>query len=216
VSITGKLAAAAASIASMPDAEITRRLDCLETTHRSRSALERARHGAELDSIDLDWAAYQLARQHDDAGELAAAARWYRVAAANDFADAALQLGKALEALAIQCTAVAGAGYYAAQREELALVSDAARWYADAYGAGHPQAAERLDNMISSHDARRPRPTPAEEPVSADEHCRQGGLNAVVNGSDLTTAAEHFRHCVCCQNEFLHLGGLLPAPQTRT
>ena len=201
---------------SMP-AELTQRLEHLEALHCRRSAFERSRHLAELDSLDLDWAAYQLACQHDDAGDLTAAARWYGMGAANDFADAALRLGKVLEALATQRAAVTGPGYYTAQREELALVSDAARWYAEAYGAGHSEAAERLDDMISNHDTRRPRAAaPAAPPVSTDESCRQVGLGAVVNDSDLTTATAHFCHCTSCQNEFLRLGGLLPGPQDRS
>jgi hypothetical protein len=215
VSLTSKLTTAAATLGSMPDAEISQRLHHLETTHRRRSPLERARRQAELDSLDLDWAAYQLASQHDHSGGLPAAARWYRMAAGNDFADAALRLGIVLEMLATQRAAVTGPGYYTAQREELALVSDAARWYAEAYGAGHPEAAERLDEMISNHDTRRPRPAPPPPPPSAEDSCRQGGLAAVINTSDLATASAHFRRCTSCQREFVGLNGLLPAPSAR-
>lgn len=216
MSIDDTLAAAAASIAFMPDTAITGRLEELQAAHRRRSSLAAARHQAEVDCLDLDWAAYQLGCQHDDAGDLAAAARCYRMAAASDFADAAFRLGNALEMLAAQRAASTGPGYCPSQREELTLVSDAARWYAGAYAAGHPEAAERLDGMISRHDTRHPPaagPAPAAGPPP--ERCEQGGLHAVVNGGDLTTAAAHFGHCTACQREFVRLGGLLLTPATR-
>jgi hypothetical protein len=218
VSIDDKLATAATSIGSMPEDSVTEHLGQLEAAHRRRDSLAAARHQSEVDSLDLDWAAYQLACQHDDAGDLAAAARCYRMAAANDFADAALRLGTVLEMLADQRAASTEPGYYASQREQLALVSDAARWYAEAYAAGHPEAAERLDGMISRHDTRNPhaRDQVMKAPGLAPERCQQGGLDTVLNGSDLTTATTHFRHCTACQYEFLDLGGLLPTPQTRT
>jgi TPR repeat protein len=144
MSIDDKLAAAAVSIASMPDAGLRAHLDDLEAEHRRRSGLAGARQSAALESIDLDWAAYQLGCKYDDEGNLDAAARWYRMAAANDFADAALRLGCVLDMLASQRTAGAGPGYGGSEREALVLVSEAARWYAEAYAAGHPEAAERL------------------------------------------------------------------------
>jgi hypothetical protein len=204
-SIDEQLAAAAATIAAMPDAAITERLAALEAEHRDRSALASARLRAMLDCLELDWAAYELARQQDDAGQLAAAARWYRLAAANDFADAPVRLGRVLETLAQAA---------ADQRAELALVSEAARWYAEAYGAGHPEAAERLDGMIGHYDARRHPPAeppdlPPDLPPGPDR-CELGGLAAVLDSSDLVTATVHFRQCTACQREFVSRGGLLP------
>jgi TPR repeat protein len=216
MSIDDTLAAAAASIGLMPDTAVTQRLEQLEAAHRRRSSLASARHQAEVDSLDLDWAAYQLGCQHDDAGDLAAAARYYRMAAANDFADAAFRLGTALEMLADQRAGRPEPVYCTSQREELTFVSDAARWYAEAYAAGHPGAAERLDGMISRHDPGQPPaagPAPAANRGTGD--CEQGGLEAVVNGRDLTTAATHFGHCTACQREFIRLGGLLLTPGTR-
>jgi TPR repeat protein len=205
VTVDEQLAAAAATIAAMPDAAITERLAALEAAHRDRSALASARLRARLDCLELDWAAYELARQQDEAGQLEAAARWYRLAAANDFADAPVRLGQVLETLAHAA---------ADQRAELALVSEAARWYAEAYGAGHPEAAERLDGMIGRHDARRGQPAgaPAASPglPPGPDGCELGGLAAVLDGSDLVTATVHFRHCTACQREFVSRGGLLP------
>jgi hypothetical protein len=212
VTINDKLAAAAASIGYMPDAQIRESMDDLQAEHRRRSALTGARHRADTDSLDLDWAAYQLASQYHDAGDLDGAARWYRLAAANDFADAAFRLGAVLEILAARLADSTEPGCYStSQRQELALVCDAARWYAEAYGAGDPEAAERLDGMISRHDTRRPRAPrrPADPPPG---RCTQGGLDAVINGGDLITATDHFRQCTACQREFLALGGLLPPP----
>jgi TPR repeat protein len=196
VSVDDQLAAAAATIAAMPDQAVSDRLAALEAEHRAAGALASARLRATLDCLELDWGAYELARQHDEAGRLEEAARWYRLAAANDFADAPVRLGRVLERRA------QAAGD---RRTEVALVSEAARWYVEAYGAGHPEAAERLDGMIGGQDGRRP--PPAEPPAAA---CERGGLAAVLEGSDLVTATEHFRQCEACQREFVSRGGLLP------
>jgi TPR repeat protein len=200
VSVDEQLAAAAATIAAMPDAAITERLAALEDEHRDRSALASAKLRATLDCLELDWAAYELACQHDEAGRPDEAARWYRLVAANDFADAPVRLGRVLEMLAERAAGD--------RRAELALVSEAARWYVEAYGAGHPEAAERLDSMIGGQDGRR-RP-PADPPAAPGERCERGGLAAVLEGSDLLTATEHFRQCTACQREFVRRGGLLP------
>ncbi|HEU5416632.1 MAG TPA: hypothetical protein VFV41_02990 [Streptosporangiaceae bacterium] len=199
MSVDDQLAAAAAAIAAMPEAAIAGRLAALEAEHRGRSALASAQLRATLDCLELDWAAYELARQHDEAGRPDEAARWYRLAAANDFADAPVRLGRVLEMLAERAAGD--------RRAELALVSEAARWYVEAYGAGHPEAAERLDGMIGDRAGRR---RPPAEPPAAGECCERGGLAAVLEGSDLLTATEHFRRCTACQREFVSRGGLLP------
>lgn len=218
MTIDEKLAAAAASIAVMPEPVLAERLRQMDAVYRHRTSLDAARLQTEVDSLDLDWTTYQLACQHEEAGNLTAAARCYRMAAANDFADAALRLGIVLETLADYRAASTEPGYYVAQREELALVCDAARWYAEAYAAGYPEAAERLDGMISRHDTRQQRPSSAASPMRpappAPEQCEQGGLEAVINAGDLNAAGTHIGHCTACQHEFVKLGGLLPAPAT--
>ena len=162
-----------------------------------------------------DQAAYQLGCHYDDQGDLEAAARWYRMAAASDFADAALRLGCVLDMLASQHTAAGGPGYSRSEREALVLVSEAARWYAEAFAAGHPEAAGRLDGMISRHDPEHPATGPSPVASTAAGSCQEGGLDAIVNGSDLITAMTHLRHCTACQHEFLSRDGLLPTPETR-
>jgi hypothetical protein len=92
------------------------------------------------------------------------------------------------------------------------------------------EAAERF-RMLSNPDGRRPRAaapgpvrrvetsSPAAPGVdtptltgSGDEagSCDHGGLEVVLNGSDLNTASAHFQLCTACQHEFVDLGGLLP------
>ncbi len=211
--ITGEdLIAAAATIGSMPQAALSQRLGQLEEERRRRSGIAAVRQSAELDSLDLDEAAYQLARQHHADGNLAAAARWYRAAAANDYADAALLLGNVLEQLAEKY--LTGPSTRASVRDELSLVTEAARWYIEAYGAGHLEAAERVDPMIARHDPNRVRPVPAEPPPHGREPepaaCEDGGLQAVLEESELEAAVRHFRDCVACQQELISHGGLLP------
>jgi len=224
VTINDRLAAAAAALGSMPAEEVKRQLQRLEDEHRRRGDIGRARHSADIDAVHLDWAAYQLAREHDDAGDLAAAVRWYRMAAVNDFSDAALRLGKVFERLAIQHAERHRLGHHASRHEELRLVSEAARWYAEAYGAGHPEAAGLLDAMIGQHDpgrppatVSRPGPVPPTTPAgAAAPPCARGGLAAVVSGNDLSIAIAHFRLCTLCQREFVRSGGILPALTARS
>lgn len=209
-----RLAAASATIGVMAEAEITQRLEQLRAVHRRQTDFDHARYGAELDSVELDWAAYELARQHETSGDLAAAARWYRLAAARDLGDAALRLGRVLDHYASQRAAGASEGGIAAEREELALVSEAARWYIEAFGAGYPEAAGHLDDMISRHDIRRPRSRPRDaEPQTAGSaggpDCALGGLAAAIDGTDLARATAHFQRCTPCQREFVRHGGLL-------
>ena len=115
----------------------------------SSSQREILRQQERLHSLELDEAAYQAAAKAQDCGDLPEAARWYRVAAINDFAEASLKLAKVLDSLA--------AGYRTrlesrtARQEEMALVTEAARWYVEAYATGHIEAAELLDKLIATH-----------------------------------------------------------------
>lgn len=71
--------------------------------------------------------------------------------------------------------------------------------------------------MTSRLDTRRPQPaTPPAAAGPAHPHCERGGLDAVINGSDLATAASHLSECMACQAQFLSQGGLLPVPQRAT
>lgn len=204
VTIEERLADASATMALMPGHAVRDRLRQLEAEYRRRSGFERARRNVELDTIELDWEAYELAGKHEEAGNLTAAARSYRLAAANDFSDAALRLGWVLDQRASQVP----------QREELTLVAEAARWYVEAYSAGYPEAVELLDAMVSRSDRDRPR-----DPVSLgrmacpsdppSQPCGDGGLDAVLGSRELDLAVAHFLQCTPCQHEFIAHGGLL-------
>lgn len=56
-------------------------------------------------------------------------------------------------------------------------------------------------------------PPAAPKRAAPGDACDRGGLAAVLEGSDLATATEHFRQCTACQREFVSLGGLLPDPR---
>jgi TPR repeat protein len=219
MTVNDHLAAASADISSMPEPEITRRMDDLLAKHRARTGSDAARHAAEFDTADLDWAAYELARHYEDTGDLATAARWYRLCAASDLGDAALRLARVLDQSARQRATSPQVSPFASQRHELALVSDAARWYIEAYGAGHQEAAEDLDEMISRHDIRRPEcnrnDPPAEQPAPR-QGCSHGGLDTIMAANDLAGATAHFQQCTDCQREFLRRGGLFPYTDRRT
>lgn len=215
------LRAAAATIGDMPAADVERRLRQLKDRRQARTSLAELAHLAEQDLAELEQAAYQLARRCDDEGDLAAAARWYRVAAANDFADASLELAKVLDRLAVGQRNHPNAP--GSDRTELDLVSDAARWYGAAYAAGHPEAADLLDDLIARHDPRRAREGRAREGRAPEgrapeghlqarpcDPCPLGGLTEVMQ-CQLTVASAHIGTCRSCQKELLAHGGILPA-----
>lgn len=208
------LRAAAATIDQAPEAELRRKLSELQAARKSRTQREVMRQQSELDALQVDQQAYQEASRAEDTGALHQAADWYRVAAENDFADAQLKLAKVLDSLA---------GEYltrpesrAATREEMDLVSDAARWYAAAYAAGDLEAAELLDNLIARHDPRRPRahPASADSPASADPDpgaCALGGLRNVM-GLQLAEMTAHCNTCPPCLKELFLWPVAPPSP----
>jgi TPR repeat protein len=149
------LRAAADTIDEASEAELQRKLDKLKEAANARTELEVLRQQGELDSLELDQAAYQLAGQAVEDGDLTSAARWYRVAAMNDFADSPLKLAQVLGTLADECLAKPKSRV--TSRDEMNLVSEAARWYASAYAAGDFEAANLLDELIARHDPTRPR-----------------------------------------------------------
>jgi hypothetical protein len=206
------LALAAAAIRHMPKAELAQRLSELEAERQRRSDFSAATQESDFDSTQLDEAAYRLAGQYRADGKLTEAARWYRTAALNDYADAALQLGYVLECLAERYIEIPGNPQVI--RDELTLVEDASHWYVEALGAGYfEEAAARLDIVVSRHNPNRPRPapgTPVAMPAPDLQPCHQGGLEVVNTRCPVELAARHITHCAACQQELLDRSGVLP------
>lgn len=144
------LCAAAATIDDMPDSEIRSKFSQLARAREARSQSEVLRLRVELENLELDAAAYGLARQAERAGELTTAAHWYSSAAMNDFADSPLRLARVLDRLARKHQA--GSAGQAASREESYLVTEAARWYLSAFAAGEIGATAYLDDLLARHD----------------------------------------------------------------
>jgi hypothetical protein len=189
------LRAAADTIGQMPDTELQYKLRQLKEARKARTPHEVLRQQAELDSLELDEAAYTLAEQAHQAGNLPEAARWYRVGAINDFAEASLKLAVVLDSLAAKY--LFGPDSPAATREELGLVSEAALWYSRAFASGEIEAAELLDNLIARHD-RQPRATFMVASVGESTGtgtCEFGGLRNVVN----LPSSEAVAHCGSCR-----------------
>ncbi len=207
------LRGATVAIRHMSKAELSQRLGQLEMERERRSDFSAAIQDADFDSTELDEAAYRLAWQYRAEGRLTEAARWYRTAALNDYADAALQLGYVLECLAEKY--IENPGSPQVLRDELMLVEDASHWYLEALGAGYfEEASERLDAIVSRHNPNRPRPAPfdpAARPEPEPEPCHRGGLQAVNRRCTVEEAVSHIAHCTACQHELLARGGLLPA-----
>jgi hypothetical protein len=232
------LRAAADTIDEASDAELRHKLGKLKETRNARTRREVLRQQAELDSLEFDEAAYQLASQSAEDNDLRNAAHWYRVAAMNDFADSPLKLARVLDALADKY--LARPENRVTNREELDLVSEAARWYAAAYAAGDIEAENYLDLLIARHDPTRPRPratlsappddtdpaTDTDLDPSADpgigsgtdtdpDACALGGLQNVLN-LQLTETIAHCASCHPCQNELIKPSSHLPVAPQRT
>jgi hypothetical protein len=189
------LRAAADTIGQMPDAELQYRFSQLKEARKARTPHEVLRQQAELDSLELDEAAYTLAEQAHQAGNLPEAARWYRVGAINDFSEASLKLAMVLDSLAARY--LFGPDSPAATREELGLVSEAALWYSRAFASGEIEAAELLDNLIARHD-RQPRATLVVAPAEENTGTGTCGLGGLRNVADLPSS-EAVAHCSSCR-----------------
>ncbi|MFI0480650.1 hypothetical protein [Actinomadura sp. 9N215] len=209
MNLDAMLAAAASAIARMPEAEFAVGYGRLQEEIRRQQFddIASARHAAFVDSLDLDRAAYELARLHDADGNLGEAARWYRVAARSDHADAALRLGRTLDLLADRCAAT---GPYSAQREELHLITEAAQAYAEAYAAGYTEAADRIDEMLAAFTCRQrspDRPRPESEPDAAScAHVRDfAPANGVLSDQEIQELSHHASQCISCLEDFVAL-----------
>jgi hypothetical protein len=215
--VTGEaeLLAARATIGDMPAADVDRRLRLLKERRRSRSDLAELGQLAELDRVELERAAYQLARRFHDEGNLAEAARWFGVAAAADYADASFELAKVLDSLAGRLRE--NPGSWGSRREELDLAERSARWYSIAYAAGHQEAADMLDVLVGCHEPREPCTGSQQVHLTAartGEVCPLGGLTRVME-CRLTIATAHVGTCRPCQQELVDHCGISPVSGNR-
>jgi TPR repeat protein len=146
------LRAAARAIDQMPDTDLKQAFSELQARRDRRTQMEILQQQADLASLDLDEAAYELASEAEAQGDLARAAHWYGAAALNDFADASLKVAKIFDALAGEhLNARDGAPR---TREELDLFSEACTWYGNAIAAGETEADELLEKLIERHFGR--------------------------------------------------------------
>jgi hypothetical protein len=145
------LRASAGAIDQMPSTDLERALRQLKARRNARTQMEVLHQQTELDAIELEQAAYQLAGEAEAKGDLLGAARWYTAAAINDFAGASLKLARIFDALAEQHLHAQEGNL--PTREELNLVHEACRWYTDALAAGEVEIndLERLDTLIDRH-----------------------------------------------------------------
>lgn len=202
------LRAAAATVGQMREAELQDRFRQLQRARAARTPREVLRQQAELDSLELDEAAYQLASQATTEGNLAEAVRWYRIAAVNDFADAPLRLATVLDALSARPD----------MREERGLVTEAATWYLAAFLAGDLEGRDPLDGLIARLDE------PADASAPADDDpcphpCLLGGVKNVAQLPPADAVA-HCSLCRPCKAELIKLrplmGVLRDQPATAT
>jgi TPR repeat protein len=207
------LRAAAATVGQMPDRGLQDRLNQLKRARASRTPREVLRQQAELDSLELDQAAYQLASQAHTDGNLPEAARWYRVAAINDFADAPFKLATVLDALAAKYLARPD------MREERGLVTEAANWYLMAFLAGDLEGLDPLDGLIARLDEQADMSLTTTDDDPYSHVCALGGLKSVAQ-LRLAEATAHCSSCPSCKAELIKLrtlmGVLRDQPTTET
>lgn len=196
------LRAAAGTIGQMSGAELQDKLGQLRRARAARTPREVLRQQAELDSLELDQAAFKLASQAHADGNLAEAARWYRVAAANDFADASFKLATVLDALSARYLARSDL------REERGLVTEAANWYLAAFLVGDLEERDPLDCLIARLDVPGDASLTADDDGSPAGGCELGGVQNVV---DLlpAEATAHCRSCRPCKAELVKLRPLM-------
>jgi hypothetical protein len=142
---------AAGAIDEMPSTDLERALTEMKERRNARTRMEVLQQQTELEGLELEQAAYQLASDAEAKGDLLCAARWYTAAAINDFAGASLKLAMIFDALAEQHLHAREGSL--ATREELDLVHEACRWYTDALAAGEMSMndLELLDKLIERH-----------------------------------------------------------------
>ncbi|RFU43609.1 hypothetical protein DZF91_00260 [Actinomadura logoneensis] len=210
MSLDELFAEAAREVGRIPDVEHAVSLDRVrrECARRSWDDIERARHAAFLDSLDLEQAAYELGRRCDQAGDLGEAARWYRVAARQDHGDAALRLGEVLGMLAERASRRAdgepsAAARTRARRDALHLVTEAAQAFAEAYAAGYPEAAELVEELLDLVDRGRP-PSQDRGEVPAGRGCPDfPRWHGVLSEAEIQRLSSHAAQCVTCMKEFI-------------
>lgn len=197
------LRAAGSTIGQMPGADLQDKLTQLRRARASRTRREVLRQQAELDSLDLDEAAYTLASQAHVDGNLPEAARWYRIAAANDFADASFRLATVLDALSRTHFTRSD------MPEERGLVTEAATWYLAAFLAGDLEGRDPLDTLIARLDAHDDASCTADDDDGPGAYtCESGGLQHVVE-LQLAEAVTHCHACPPCQAELAKLRPLM-------
>ncbi|HET7015985.1 MAG TPA: hypothetical protein VFI65_18830 [Streptosporangiaceae bacterium] len=149
------LHAARATIDQMPEIDLRFRFIVLAEARNSRTELDVVRQQSDTDSLAFNEAAYRLAGLAHDDGDLLGAARLYRLAAQDDFADSSLRLATVLDSLAAQHQSGSRASSQQRKCEnEVKLVCDAAHWYLLAYADGNMEAADLLDNLLVRLDRR--------------------------------------------------------------
>jgi hypothetical protein len=209
------LDAAARTIGQMPEADIQRRFARLQAARKARGHREIRRQNAEIDTLELEEAAFQAGLNSEEDGDLREAARWYHAAAVNDFPEASLRLAEVLTALAAEY------GTGAESRPEEAIIGDALEWCAKAFAAGEIGAAElieklndRLDPVHSQTQPAATGPTPATETPPgatesspgpsefADDQCALGGL-ANLGSLDPAGKLKHYQSCRSCLAELV-------------
>jgi hypothetical protein len=142
------LTAAAGTIGEMPREAVQSKFAQLQQMRKALTEREIIRQQTETDSIEGDEAAYQAGLMHEKS-DPKQAARWYRVAAENDFPEASLKLAKVLAALAVE---------HRAKGEDQAaeaLIEEASDWWVKACAAGEFAEGEAEDfDLLEELNAR--------------------------------------------------------------
>jgi hypothetical protein len=193
------LSAAARTIGEMPKEAVQSKFAQLQQTRRALTEREIIRQQAEADSIEGDEAAYQAGLMHEKS-DLKKAARWYRVAAVNDFPEASLKLAKVLAALAVD---------HRARGEEQAaeaLIEEASDWWVKACAAGEFAEGEAEDfDLMEELNARLELARREAESGSGGQEgsqCTHGGLaKAIAMLPNQKAVEEHLNSCGSCLNE---------------
>jgi hypothetical protein len=192
------LSAAARTIGQMPEDAVQSKFAQLQQTSKAYTEREIIRQQAEADSVEGDEAAYQAGLMYEKS-DPEKAARWYRVAAMNDFPGASLKLAMVLAALAAECRA------RGETHAEEALVEEAKDWCINACAAGEfvEGETEAFDLMEELNerlgpDWRQAEPDSGSGPAAG--RCTHGGLAKVIALPN-RAMEEHLKSCSSCRDE---------------
>jgi hypothetical protein len=192
------LRASAANIDQAPEADTRRRYTQFMEACQARTQRQALNKQTDMDAYaearDKDLADYKRAERAEACGDLYTAAEWYRKAADNDLADAALRLAEVLACIAERDSSMPGSR--AAASELRRVVEEASQWYITALMAGDIELDEweiRHERLLSCLDPSKPSSRPVLTVAASTEEPQRNGPRPYPELLSLASADDEHR-----------------------